>query len=61
MVFLPPYSPDLTAIEEASSKLKITLKALLDILDVVLLLLHACTVITAQDRKNWMTRHAGYE
>ena len=63
VVFLPPYSPDLNAIEEAFSKLKITLKAneaLLDILDVESLVLQACTAITAQDCKNWIT-HAGYE
>ena len=63
VVFLPPYSPDLNAIEEAFSKLKITLRAneaLLDILDVESLVLHACTAITAQDCKNWIT-HAGYE
>ena len=47
-------TPDLNAIEEAFSKLKITLKAneiLLDILDVESLVLHACTAISAQERK----------
>ena len=63
VVFLPPYSPDLNAIEEAFFKLKITLRAneaLLDILDVESLILHACTAITAQDCQNWIT-HAGHE
>ena len=46
--FLPPYSPDLNAIEEAFSKLKITLRAieaLLDILDVGITCMHCnyCT------------------
>ena len=61
VVFLPPYSPDLNAIEEAF--FKITLKAneaLLNILDVESLVLHACTAFTVQDCKNWIT-HAEYE
>ena len=58
-VFLPPYSPDLNPIEEAFSKLKSTLKAneeLLDILDIESLVLHACTSITADDCKNWISK-----
>ena len=63
VIFLPPYSPDLNAIEEAFSKLKMTLKAneeLLDILDIESLVLHACTSITEDDCKNWI-KHAGYK
>lgn len=63
VIFLPPYSPDLNAIEEAFSKLKIILKAneeLLDTLDIELLVLHACTSITEDDCNNWI-KHAGYE
>ena len=48
VVFLPPYSPDLNAIEEAFSKLKITLRAneaILDILDVESFVLHALQLL----------------
>jgi len=61
-IFLPPYSPDLNPIEEAFSKLKIMLKAneeLLTTLDVESLVLHSCTAITTDNRKNWIN-HAGY-
>lgn len=62
VIFLPPYNPDLNPIEEAFSKLKHTFKAnegLLDTLDTESLVLHACTSITADDCKNWIS-HDGY-
>ena len=53
VIFLPPYSPDLNAIEEAFSKLKMSLKANEEILDISDI---ACTSITEND---WI-KHAGY-
>ena len=60
--FLPPYSPDLNPIEEAFSKIKSTLQAneqLLDILDCESLVLCAFTAITVTDCRHWI-EHAGY-
>jgi transposase len=61
LVFLPTYSPDLTPIEQAFSKLKAILRrlaartreALLDALAVAL------DAITPEDAHGWF-RHAGY-
>ncbi len=61
LLFLPPYSPDCTPIEQAFSKIKAlirgvgarTREALLDALS------RALTAITKEDAVGWFT-HAGY-
>ena len=58
----PPYSPDLNPMEEAFSKLKSTLQAneqLLDVIDCESLVLCAFTAITQNDFRHWI-EHAGY-
>ena len=55
-IFLPLYSPDLNAIEEAFSNTKGKQRTQ-DTLDIESLVLHACTSITEDD---WI-KHAGYE
>lgn len=61
VLFLPPYSPDFSPIEEAFSKIKSVLRsigartreALQEALE------YACTTITASDASGWF-RHCGY-
>jgi transposase len=61
LLFLPPYSPDYSPIEEAFSKIKSVLRsigartreALQEALE------YACTTITASDAVGWF-RHCGY-
>jgi transposase len=61
LVFLPAYSPDLTPIEQAFSKLKAILRRLAARTREALLdaLATALAALTAQDAHGWF-RHAGY-
>ena len=54
--FLPPYSPDLNPIEEAFSKLKSTLQAIEQLLDIDCESLVLCTftAITQNDCRYWI-------
>lgn len=60
--FLPPYSPDLNAVEEAFSKLKSVLKSneeAMDYMDAETAVLTAINSITTEDCAQWV-QHAGY-
>ncbi len=61
VLFLPAYSPDLTPIEQAFSKIKATLRGLGARTRDALLeaLARAVAAITAEDAHGWFT-HAGY-
>jgi len=61
--FLPPYSPDLNAIEESFSKVKSVLKANEDAwkdFDIETAVLAAFNTITPADCQAWIA-HCGYE
>jgi len=61
--FLPPYIPDLNAIEESFSKVKSVLKANEDArkdLDIETAVLAAFNTITPADCQAWIA-HCGYE
>jgi transposase len=61
LLFLPPYSPDFTPIEQAFSKIKALLRGLgARIRDALLEAIHlAVDAITREDAVAWFT-HAGY-
>lgn len=62
LLFLPPYSPDLTPIEEMWSKLKARLRRMGARVREVLeeAIAHSLELITAQDAEGWF-RHCGYQ